>query len=466
MNTEISRRSMLRSLGLVGLAACGAGTLGGLVDHGLAAAQPTTTELDTSTLRRLERATFGVTPALLDEVARMGFPAWVDAQLSAPNSIETPAGIAAAVEASIPDVAAARGADPSERLALRPQIANGVAARFVVNAAFAPDQIRQRLVDVFADLLHVSSGQAPAVLALGDYDLLLRRHALGRYSDLLVATAKSAAMLLYLDNASSRADGDNVPNENYARELLELHTVGVDAGYDEADVVEVAHVLSGWTLDPRTGSFRFVSRRHDLGPVAQGGDVLGWQPTTTGVGAGESLLEHLARHPATGRRVAHLLARRFVGESVTADDPLVDEATALYMANDTAIAPVVGHLLTSDRFDSTATLMARRPTDLVATVLRRGDARIDPAMAGDTTTALTGLLRVMGHLPYEWPSPDGAPTASAAWTNAGAMITRWNALTTFAGATTRGLDLSWDGFGVTTAADAVEVMAGPDIQLV
>ena len=116
---------------------------------------------------------------------------------------------------------------------------------------------------------------------------------------MLVASAKSPAMLRYLDQASSRADGGRLPNENYAREVMELHTVGVGGGYDEADIKEVAYLLTGWTPDrPDAGTFTFRSSWHNMGPLATGGDVLGWRPDgLTGLAAGESFLVHLARHP-------------------------------------------------------------------------------------------------------------------------------------------------------------------------
>jgi uncharacterized protein (DUF1800 family) len=245
---------------------------------------------------------------------------------------------------------------------------------------------------------------------------------------MLVASAKSPAMLRYLDQASSRADKGRLPNENYAREVMELHTVGVGGGYDEADIKEVAYLLTGWSLtDADTGSFTFRSAWHSMGPLASGGDVLGWRPgSLTGQAAGESFLVHLARHPKTANRLAHKLAVRFIGEHVKATDAVVTTAAKAYSDNDTAIVPMVRSLLRSSEFAASAGGKARRPFEYLAACMRGAQLRFDPAKAPDLVWAVSSSLGLLGHEPYCWPAPNGYPDSNGKWLSAGAMVSRWN----------------------------------------
>ncbi len=149
---------------------------------------------------------------------------------------------------------------------------------------------------------------------------VIRPLALGRFVDLLTAVAAHPAMLHFLDQASSRADGGRTPNENFGRELMELHSVGSDGGYSEDDVKAVAHLLTGWSVTDVTGGFTFRTSWHDPGPMTESREVLGWsRGALAGEQAGRAFIEHLARHPVTARRICHKLARRLIGEHVAPD---------------------------------------------------------------------------------------------------------------------------------------------------
>jgi len=243
---------------------------------------------------------------------------------------------------------------------------------------------------------------------------------------MLVASAKSPAMLMYLDQATSRADGGRLPIENYAREVMELHTVGVGGGYDETDVKEVAYLLTGWSLtDPNTGTFTFRSSWHNMGPLATGGDVLGWRPNgLTGQAAGESLLVHLARHPKTASRLAYKLAVRFIGEHIKPTDAVVANAATAYTNNDTAITPMVRSLLTSAEFRASAGRKVRRPFEYLAACMRGAQLQFDPAKAPNLVWAVSSTLGLLGQEPYCWPAPNGSPDANGKWLSAGAMVSR------------------------------------------
>ena len=368
------------------------------------------------------RFSFAPTPDLVSGAAA-GVDAFFDAQLD-PRRSELPAtsALVLAIDAEWAAVATAgSGVEPAER---RRAAAASAAGRSLALAAWSNLQLRQVVADFFSDHLHVSISEQPSVFFVPNYDAgVIRSGALGRFADLLVASARSAAMLVYLDNATSRADRGRTPNENYARELLELHTVGVSGGYDEADVAEVAHLLSGWSLDTGTRQFTFRPGWHDLGPLADGGDVLGWRPAGGGVADGESFLHHLARLPATARFLCWKLARRFVADDIVPEDPLVAELAATYLREDTAVGPVLR--LAARRSDRWR-VKVRRPLDLVAAALRTAGPVPTFEQFRGALPQLRTSLQALGQVPWQWPAPNGFPEVAAAWSGPGAMIARWN----------------------------------------
>ena len=273
----------------------------------------------------------------------------------------------------------------------------------------------------------------------------IRPHVLGRFRDLLGATAHSPAMLFYLDNWQSstpearmkdpgrgptRAAGAQRArglNENYARELMELHTLGVDGGYTQHDVEEVARALTGWTIStPRQGgSFRFDRRMHDAGSKT----VLGHHIRAGGEESdGERVLDILAAHPATARFIATKLARRFV-----ADDPpsaLVDRAAATFQATRGDIRAVVRTIVTAPEFFAPAAYRAKvkTPLEFVASAIRAG------AFDANDAQPLVRATREMGMPLYYCQPPTGYMDQADAWVNTGALLNRMN----FAVALTRG----------------------------
>lgn len=373
------------------------------------------------------RLSFGPTPVLLGEIRAIGITAWIDQQL-AWESIDNSS--VDAILASYP-----------RSLMTATEISAGIepwrtrqemAAATIARAVWSKRQLHELLVDFWSNHLNIdinhdaSTRHKPA----DDRDVV-RRYATGRFTDMLIASAKSPAMLLYLDQALSRADGGRLPIENYAREMLELHTVGVDGGYNEADVKEVAYLLSGWGVVNRNdGGFQFRPQWHNMGPLATGGEVLGWRPNgLTGVAAGESLLAFLARHPKTATRLAHKLAVRFIGEHIQVTDSVVVTAAQAYTTNDTAIAPMVRSLLLSQEFRISAGRKMRRPIEYFAGLLRSVQLQWDPARSTNMMNTAMGQLGLLGQVPLAWETPDGYPDNDARWTTAGAMVARWNLAT-------------------------------------
>jgi uncharacterized protein (DUF1800 family) len=374
-----------------------------------------------------KRLSFGPTPELLAEIRSVGITAWIDQQLawesidnssvdailtSYPRSLMTAAEISAGIEPW--------------------RTRQEMAAATIARAVWSKRQLHELLVDFWSNHLNVDINHDPSTRhkPTDDRDVI-RRYSTGRFSDMLVASAKSPAMLLYLDQASSRADGGRLPIENYAREMLELHTVGVDGGYDEQDVKEIAYLLSGWSIVNRNdGGFIFRTAWHNMGPLSTGGDVLGWRPNgLTGMAAGESLLVYLARHEKTATRLAHKLAVRFIGDHIRSTDAVVTAAAQAYLSNDTAILPMVRSLLTSSEFRSASSRKMRRPIEYFAGILRAVQVQWDPARAANLTSQVMSQLALLGQVPLAWAPPNGYPDSDGYWTTAGAMVARWNLAT-------------------------------------
>jgi uncharacterized protein (DUF1800 family) len=243
---------------------------------------------------------------------------------------------------------------------------------------------------------------------------------------MLLASAHSPAMLVYLDNQSS---GAGAPNENYARELLELHTLGVAAGYTQADVLALARALTGWTLHEdglRRGQFRFDPARHDPGDKT----VFGRPIALTGMREGEDAIDALARHPRTAERLARKLALRFLGE---APPDLVDRAARAYAVSRGDIRAMLRPILL-DGLPSPKPRF-KRPGRYIVSAIR--------ALAAETDAgpALQDALGRMGQLPFAWPTPDGYPDRDEVWQDN--LMPRWRFAGALAGNTIGGTQVNW-----------------------
>lgn len=251
---------------------------------------------------------------------------------------------------------------------------------------------------------------------------VLRANALGTFAELLSALVKSPAMLNYLNQERSRGNGDNTPNEDFARELMELHTVGRNNGYTEDDVKAAAQLLTGLTYDYGDDVFTYDGGRHYVGPVT----IMGVTYPNASAGAGldeiETFVGNLARDPRTAAYLASKLAQRFVSD--VAPQTLVDSLAQVYLANDTAIPPVLTALFTSPEFASSVGQKTRRPReDIAAAINALGfELRTNPEDADQ----LLGIARALGDQPYFWPTPDGLPDTREHWVSAGNLLTRWN----------------------------------------
>jgi len=299
----------------------------------------------------------------------------------------------------------------------------------ILRRAHSERGVLESMVELWSDHLHIAWG-SDAWYWRQDFDTLIRSHALGRFSDLLVAASLHPAMLVWLNNAQSTAAH---PDENQGRELLELHTVG-RGQYGEDEVKASARILSGWTVRFAWDTTHttvapmaafYDPKRHATGPAT----VLGF--TSDGDGrdgqTAKDYLTYLARHPATARRIATRIATRFVSDSPSA--ALVSHLAQVYLANDTDVRPVLRALVRHPEFAASAKKKVRTPVaDLVATIRVLG---VDIHPPTDRDSAAHTIAYVHGGLqPYSWPRPGGPPDTAAAYASASRMLAsfemHWN----------------------------------------
>jgi hypothetical protein len=298
---------------------------------------------------------------------------------------------------------------------------------------FSPGQLHETVVDFFSNHLNVSNHNGDVWNTRHSYDRdVIRKHAFGSFSDMLVASSKSPAMLLYLNLAQSTK---SAINENYGRELLELHTVGRAARYTEDDVKNSARILTGRTVDAQS-DYVYQSDRHWTGSIK----VLGFaHPNTSaeqGESAGDLYLRYLATHPNTAKRLAEKLCVRFVSDSPSS--ALIAAVATAYLANKTKILPTIETIFRSDEFWSSRGAKVRRPTEnLIATI------RVLQPPVSNWSKALSTLhwmSSAIGQVPLDWAAPNGYPDTAASWRSSGTLLNLWEYHRGFA-------QSWWDGFG-------------------
>jgi uncharacterized protein (DUF1800 family) len=461
---------------------------------------------DKAIVHVLNRIAFGPRPGDVERVRAIGVDRYIDQQLH-PERVADP-GMAArlsdlasigmssrdiAREYELPQLQARRErkqnaqADPAgapPRPDPLQQKANGVivelAEQKVLRAIYSERQLQEVLTDFWFNHFNVDARKGPARFMLTEYEReTIRPHVLGKFRDLLEATAKSPAMLFYLDNWMSasaqpgtevdrtdrqppsplpprlargpfggrivvpggvrqRPQAKNAPkglNENYGRELMELHTLGVDGGYTQKDVTEVARAFTGWTIqNPRQGGgFMFNPRLHDSGQKVVLGHVI---KAGGGESDGEQVLDILAREPATARLIASKLARRFVSD--TPPPALVDRAAARFRATDGDLREVTRTILTSPEFLAPESYRAKvkTPFEFVVSAARAVGADVQEALP------LVRQLQQLGMPLYQCQPPTGYKDTADAWVNTGALVSRMNFALTLAGNKLRGVSVA------------------------
>ncbi len=414
----------------------------------------------------LNRLGYGPRPGDVECVGQMGLARWIERQLE-PGRIPDDR-VDAALQAfptltmPVPELVRAypepdqkalaklqsgqmsqeemRAMAPPEKRPFR--IAAELQAAKLTRAVLSERQLEEVMTDFWINHFNVDARKGAVKWMVADYErTAIRPHALGKFRDLLFATAHHPAMLFYLDNwMSTKADFVPVAgpakgrklglNENYAREIMELHTLGVDGGYTQEDVIEVARAFTGWSIErPREqGTFRFVPVAHDNGAKRVLGHVL---PADGGEQDGIKVIDILSRHPSTAKFVATKLARRFVS-----DEPppaLVERAAKTFRDTDGDIRRVVVTIITSPEFFSAEAYRAKikTPLEIVASSVRAVDGDLQaPGAPGSQQPggglALAQQVNKLGEPLYQQQPPTGYPDVAEAWVNAGSLLSRMN----------------------------------------
>jgi uncharacterized protein (DUF1800 family) len=392
------------------------------------------------------------------------------------------------------DAADPNAARPPEAMAIQ-QKANAVVVELseqkMLRAVYSERQLQEVLVDFWFNHFNVDARKGRDRFMLTEYEReTIRPHVLGKFRDLLEATAKSPAMLFYLDNWQSAdpngphpdpamlrraARGPFSPplvrppaqqnrparrglNENYGRELMELHTLGVDSGYTQKDVTEVARAFTGWTIasPQQGGEFRFEPRIHDEGEKL----VLGHRiKAGGGMSDGEQVLDILATHPSTARFISLELARRFVSD--TPPPSLVDRAAARFRETGGDLREVTRTILTSPELLGADAYRAKvkSPLEFVVSALRATGADVSDA------TSLVRAMAQLGMPLYQCQPPTGYKDTSEAWTNTGALVNRMNFALQLSSGRMQGVRIRVDGVDGVDSAEAsmVQTVLGDDV---
>jgi uncharacterized protein (DUF1800 family) len=442
---------------------------------------------DRAIAHALNRLAFGGRPGDVARIKKMGLARWIDQRLDpariADPDIETRLARLTTLSLDTETLAqdframrqerqrrqreAGQNAVPPEPRAMTPemqrprQVFAEMAEAKLLRAVYSERQLEEVLVDFWFNHFNVFARKGRTEIYIGEYEReAIRPRVLGSFRDLLGATAKSPAMLFYLDNWMSadpeaagrieanrrrfRARGQRPPdqrppmrmrglNENYARELLELHTLGVDGGYTQQDVVAVARAFTGWTIgEPGSGGFRFAAAMHDRGEKKVLGQTI---PAGGGIEDGERVLDLLSNHPSTARHIAFKLAQRLVSD--TPPSSVVDRAAAAFQRTKGDLRAVVRTLVTSPEFFAADTYRAKvkTPFEFVTSTLRATDADVQSAMG--VVRALQGL----GMPLYLCQPPTGYEETAETWVSSGALVNRMNFALAVAGGQLRGIQI-------------------------
>ena len=379
-----------------------------------------------SAFTTVSRIGFGPTPGQISRIAETGIPGYIEEQLADNMEEDSKVNWRTAGLESLQDVK-----DAPDLLFSMPdsQLLSELQQSSIIRAVYSRHQLRENLFDFWTNHFNIyalkDNGRE---LLPTDAERVIRPHILGKFKDMLFASAKSPAMLTFLDTAKNKR---GAPNENYARELMELHTVGVHSGYTLNDIQQIARCFTGWTLKEGLKRGLFVFRLTDFTRAPDwfyfdsaehdnGAKYIPFLRLPIPAGGGENdvtpVLEKLSLHPDTANRLAQKLCMRFLGNQ---PQEIVDKAASAYLRNDTDIRSMLRPILLDGLPDSSNLRpILKRPFSMMISSLR--------ALAADTDggDSLQSHLGNMGQPLYQWPMPDGFPPQEAAWT--GSLLPRWN----------------------------------------
>ena len=360
-------------------------------------------------LRLVNRVTLGATEDEVKRAKSMGYGKYLDYQLkfSAINDAATDTWVQTNAPTLAQDGNALYTVDYNTLIT---QLWNATTYR----AAFSKRQLYERMVEFWSDHFNIYYDKVGYLKTLDDRDVI-RKHALGKFPDMLKASAHSPAMLEYLDNTRSR--GKNT-NQNYAREIMELHTLGVDGGYTQTDVAELSRILTGWTIQGR-GVFAFDPTGHDFTGKTFLGTDFPAQATSVGAAAvaeGERAIDMLLAHPSTAKFISKKMIRWLLRYDPS--DSLVTAIAQVYTKTNGDIPSMIRAILTPANL-SAAPLKLKRPYHFLVSSLRA----TQPTIRSMNQVA-NRQLALLGQPLFLWDTPDGYPDNMDFWS--GTVLSRWN----------------------------------------
>ncbi|HVO41926.1 MAG TPA: DUF1800 domain-containing protein [Aggregatilineales bacterium] len=372
----------------------------------------------------LNRVTFGPRPGQVDAVKKMGLQTYLDQQLNPAaiddSAVEDKLGNYMSLDLTVPELAnvESQGAE----------VVYELDSATIIRAVHSQRELYQVMVNFWSEHFSMYHGKEDCrfLITADDRDVI-RQNAMGKFRDLLFPSAKSPAMLVFLDNYKS---DKKHPNENYARELMELHTLGV-GNYTEKDVQELARCLTGWTLDTRrtsdqVGKFLFKPQMHDDGSKTVLGTTL---PAGGGIKDAETVLEMLVTSPATALRIATKLCRRFIQDTPPAS--IVNAVQQTYLQTDGDIPSMLRTIFASQEFLN-APPKYKRSYEFVVSLFRALNADVQPIGGTDARgktsnnigLAPLAILRTLEQLPFNHQTPEGYSDFGASWQSN--LLIRWN----------------------------------------
>ena len=414
-------------------------------------------ELSSSDRRHiLERLSFGTTSQQLEQVDKFGIESYIESQLN-PESVKE----SDVLEDYLAELTLLKqkpienqkkisflrrkinqdGLSAEQQKKIRPKIhqldkkvKSEATNAHLARAIYSNRQLQEVMVDFWFNHFNVAIDRGPVKFWVDDYEKQIRTHALGNFRDLLGMTAKHPAMLIYLDNRRNTAPNSPIGkkrkiglNENYARELMELHTLGVDGGYTQDDVIALAKIFTGWGVDLQgkrgddTGFF-FYKNSHD----PEDKMFLSYTIPANGMAEGEKALDILASHPATARFISYKLAQYFVADRPPAS--LVDALSQEFTASNGDIKQVLDVLIHSQEFNDPQYYKQKfkTPYQYIVSLVRMGE------IEQPNFKRIKGMLNQLSMPLYECSAPTGYANTQDAWLNPQAMLQRTSMATAIA----------------------------------
>lgn len=358
----------------------------------------------------LNRVTWGVRDEDLAAIQKLGIEGYLDWQLQ-PDQIADPR--VEAYLAKHPVLNADYAGVSRQADADYSSVYNPLVYGRLHRAAFSERGLFEHMVEFWHDHFNIPAQDLLNDKVIEDRDVI-RKQALGTFREMVLATAQSLAMLRYLNQTDSVKEH---PNENYARELMELHTLGINGGYTERDVKEVARALTGWrVLEGSVNQFQFVADDHDTAEKLVLGVTL---PAGRGIEDGLDVLNLLCSHPSTARFISFKLCRRFVNDNPPAS--LIESTAKVFTETDGDIKAILRHILLSEEFYASAGTKFRRPLEFTVAIMRVMRAEVKEIWVP------LSWAESMGQFPFNWHPPNGYPEVGRAWMNTTGLLGRWGA---------------------------------------